>query len=393
MSCIRAMRYYCVLENFGEHMRAIVYISQETQPFDSEGLRELLEVAISANRESGVTGYLHYESGYFLQYIEGEVGPLHETIGRISRDKRHTIFYRAEEEETQERRFPDWYMGWEGRDSATEFGTAISELTRTLKPLEQLHKSEELERAFSLYRQIAYDHLLRELVALKSQNDEVTGLLSMAVHDLRTPVRSITSLLEMYIEDAGDKIDPEFLDVAEFMNVSLARMTGLVDGILEHFETDAQVKTELVDTGELVDEIAKATLNNERACEVVKVGDFPVFPANPLRLWRVLNCLITNGLKYNQSEKRRVEISVELDEPYWQFCVQDNGIGIHPKHQQRIFEIFQRLHNQSDYQGTGVGLATCRKLVEHWRGKIWIASNEGEGSRFYFTHPAHLGGH
>lgn len=353
-------------------------------------MRELLEAAISKNRGSGVTGYLHYESGYFLQYIEGETAALRDTMERIAQDSRHTIFYRAEEEATPERRFPDWYMQWEDRDNTTEFGTAISELTRTLKPFERLYKNEELQRAFGMYKQIAFDHLLRGLATLKSENDEITNILSMAVHDLRTPVRTISGLIEMYIEDAGDKIDPEFVDVAKFVNVSLNRMNGLVDGILEHFDADAQIKTELVNTGQLVDEIATAMQAADHRCEVVKVGEFPAIQANPLRVWRVLNCLITNGLKYNQSQTPRVEISVEQEAPYWQFCVHDNGIGIHPKHQQRIFEIFQRLHAQSAYPGTGVGLATCRKLIEQWHGKIWVASNEGEGSRFYFTYPVRV---
>ena len=369
-------------------MRAIVYISQETQPFTSQDLKELLEVAISRNRENGVTGYLHYESGDFMQYIEGDTTSLYETMDRISADNRHMIFYRAEDEDVQNRRFPDWYMLWKDRDDATDLGTAISELTRTLKPFDRLYSHEELERAFSIYKQIAYDHVLRGIAALKSENDALASILSMAVHDLRTPVRTVSSLVEMYVEDAGEDIDPRFLETADFIQVSLNRMNGLVDGILEHFETDAQIATELVDTGSLVDEIAAALRATDSRYQTTKAGDFPTIHANALRVWRVLNCLITNGLKYNQSETPSVEVSVEQDEPYWQFCVRDNGIGIHPKHQQRIFEIFQRLHRQSDYPGTGVGLATCRKLVEEWHGRIWVASEEGEGSRFYFTYPA-----
>lgn len=308
-------------------------------------------------------------------------------MDRISRDKRHTIFYRAEETVTETRRFPDWFMYWEDRDDVAEIGTAISELTRTLKPFERLYKNEELERAFSMYRQIAYDHLLRGLVAVKSENDELTSLLSMAVHDLRAPVRSISGLLKLYIADAGDKIDPEFLEISKFLDGSLARMSGLVDGILEHFEASAQIKTEAVNTGEIIDEIANALKTGELHCEIVKIGEFPTIQANSLKVWRVLNCLISNGLKYNQSEIPRVEISVEQDELEWQFCIRDNGIGIHPKHQQRVFEIFQRLHTHTAYPGTGVGLATCRKLVEQWHGKIWVASNESNGSQFYFTYP------
>lgn len=368
-------------------MRAIVYISQETQPFTPQDLTELLEVAISKNRENNVTGYLHYESGYFMQYIEGNATSLDETIDRIFADKRHVIFYRAEDEEVQQRRFPDWYMHWEDRSEANDLGTTISELTLTLKPFGQLQTHEELERAFSMYKQIAYDHSLRGMAAMKSENDEIAKLFSMAAHDLRTPVRSISTLVEMYINDTGRKIDPDFLETAEFIKVLLNRMNGLVDGILAHFEANASNVIELVDTGALVDEVTAALVTKNSRHQIDKVGDFPTIRANALQFWRVLNCLITNGLKYNQSEAPRVEVSVKREKSYWQFCVCDNGIGIHPKYQQQIFEIFQRLHHQSKYAGTGIGLATCHKLVEEWHGRIWVASEEGKGSRFYFTYP------
>ena len=371
-------------------MRAIVYISQETQPFSSQDLRDLLQSAISKNRENGVTGYLHYETGYFMQYIEGEVDALYETMERVALDNRHTIFYRAEDEDLQERRFPDWYMRWEDRDDATDLGTAISELTRTLKPFERLYTNDELDRAFAMYKQIAYDHVLRGIAALKGENDELSSILSMAVHDLQSPVMTISKLIEMYIAEAGDDLDPEFGEFSKFINMSLSRMIGLVDGILEHFETDAQIKLELVDTGALIDEVRDNLRMIDKRHEIVRTGQFPQIHANPLRMWRVLNCLITNGLKYNQSETPRVEISVEQDDQDWQFCVQDNGIGIHPKYQQKVFEIFQRLHSQTTYPGTGVGLATCRKLVEDWNGKIWVSSQEGAGAAFYFTHPIRM---
>lgn len=369
-------------------MRAIVYISQETQPFNSEDLRSLLEAAISANRRQNVTGYLHYHSGNFLQYIEGETAALYETMDHIARDNRHKIFYRAEDELLEKRRFPEWYMGCEDRDGSTIFETAISGLTRELRPFERLSTNEKLERTFSLYKQIAYDHTLRGLAALKSENDDLSNTLSMAVHDLRGPVRTISYLSEMYVEDAGDKIDPEYLDMSQYIHSSLDRMHSLVDGILDHFNTDTQIGTEWVDTGAVVDEIASTIQIADKGGNLVKVGEFPTLQLNSLAIWRVLNCLVTNALKYNQSKSPRVEISVEKEELNWQFCVKDNGIGIDPKYQRRIFEIFQRLHTQSAYPGAGVGLATCRKLVKEWNGNIWVSSREGEGSRFYFTCPA-----
>jgi len=368
-------------------MRSIVYISQETQTFTTQDLGHLLKNAVVANRKNGITGYLHYEGGYFIQCIEGEPDPLYETMARISKDTRHAVFYKSEEHHPSGRRFPDWFMGWRDKARSEEIGSAISDLTRTLEPFERLISKEEHQQIISIYKQISYDHVLRGLTELKNENNELAGILSMAVHDLRSPTRAIARLLEMYIEDRGDALDSDFEDTARYMKAALNQMEGLVDGILHHFDADTHGVMETVDVVKIIDEIRAAIeLQNSKGA-VVQDGALPTLPANSLKVWRVLNCLIRNGLKYNRSAQPMVEVSAERDDGYWVFCVRDNGIGISPKFQDRIFKMFTRLHTQSAYPGSGVGLATCRKLVEQWHGRIWVSSDEGEGARFYFTHP------
>ncbi|MEO1492765.1 MAG: ATP-binding protein [Pseudomonadota bacterium] len=366
-------------------LRAIMYISQEQHPFSTDDLRDLLHLAIDRNRENSITGHLHYESGYFMQYIEGEHRPVLETYRRIENDPRHAILHRVDID-IGSRRFPEWYMQWdEPSDLATD-AAAVADLARTLKPFERVFDRDELDRVFTIYSRIAYDHLLRGFVAAKSESTELANIMSMAVHDLRAPVRSISALLDMYLADAGDKIGPEFVVIEKYIRSSLTRMEFLVDGILDHFEGEHQNRAEWVDIGPLIDEVTLTLKHTGRIGEVV-YGALPRIRENPQRLWRVLSCLIMNGLKYNKAACPRVEISAERDDDVWRFCVQDNGIGIAPKYHERIFNMFTRLHDEGDYEGSGIGLATCRKLVEGWDGRIWVSSQVGTGSQFFFTVP------
>lgn len=103
-----------------------------------------------------------------------------------------------------------------------------------------------------------------------------------------------------------------------------------------------------------------------------------------IQLWQNL---ISNAIKFNRSPQPIVEITVESLEEEWRFCVADNGIGIAPEFHERIFIIFQRLHSDTEFEGTGVGLAICRKIVTRHGGKIWVESEEGKGAKFYFTLP------
>lgn len=367
-------------------MQTFVYISEATKDFSKDDLGKLLEVASSLNGRNGITGYLHHEGGYFLQYIEGAPEALAETIDRIERDPRHKIFYRAAEKNLEKRRFPDWYMKWLDRNEPEEATSAIAALCASLEPLETLETSDALERAFSFYKQIVYDHVLRGMAELKSTNSELSDMMAMSVHDLQSPVRTISMLIDAYVED--NETSEEFIDLTEHVNKKLSRVEGIVESILHHFRSVADDGFESVDVASVISEIAQSIRLSEPNCEIVTLDELPVITAKPLQVWRVFNCLIENGVKYNRSETPKVEISAELDGQHWRFCVRDNGIGIDAKYQQKVFEIFKRLHRETEYPGTGVGLATCRKLVEGWKGRIWVSSGTGQGSSFYFTHPA-----
>jgi two-component system, chemotaxis family, sensor kinase Cph1 len=118
-----------------------------------------------------------------------------------------------------------------------------------------------------------------------------------------------------------------------------------------------------------------------------KIGHLPTIRADETSMIQLFQNLISNALKYHSGDKPRIEIDAAKNGNEWLFSVQDNGIGIAPEKVKAIFEPFQRLHSKSDYPGTGIGLAICKRIVEQHRGKIWAESQPGKGSTFFFTIP------
>ena len=126
-------------------------------------------------------------------------------------------------------------------------------------------------------------------------------------------------------------------------------------------------------------------LLEERQGEII-FDTLPVLRGNKTQLFQLFQNLINNGMKYqNPDTIPKVRVNVEDKTTHWQFCVQDNGIGMEERHLGRIFDVFQRLHRKSQFAGTGVGLSICKKVVERHGGKIWVTSQKGTGSTFYFT--------
>jgi light-regulated signal transduction histidine kinase (bacteriophytochrome) len=133
--------------------------------------------------------------------------------------------------------------------------------------------------------------------------------------------------------------------------------------------------------------LANLRIPLEQSDAVVTHDLLPEVIADPIQLSQLLQNLINNAIKFRSEEIPLIHISAERNEKEWVFSVSDNGIGIPAEYSERIFEIFQRLHNKKEYPGTGIGLATCKKIVERHGGRIWVKSEPGKGSTFYFTIP------
>lgn len=368
-------------------MKSYLYISQEQQPFDKQDLHHLVNGAARQNENNGITGCLHYTEGFFLQYIEGPEEPIADTISRIKADTRHKIFYSASNDQLETRIFPGWSMHWEDGGEITDARGAIVTLKDTLGPFKQVSQTVEMDQTFSLYSRIAYDHLLQSLAQVKKDNTDLAATLAMSVHDLRAPVRAIMFLTELIESDMDTNNVQSAQEAVGFIRHSAARMEMIIDDLLAHFRDGDDDIKETVVAGDLVSEAFDALKLQYPNATLEIVGRLPNLQVSPVGFWRLVNCLIENGLKYNRSDRPTIRISAQPDDEVWRFSIADNGIGIDPQHLSKIFEMFKRLHGRSEYPGTGIGLATCRKIVEGWGGRIWAESQEGSGSTFLFTCP------
>ena len=166
-------------------------------------------------------------------------------------------------------------------------------------------------------------------------------------------------------------------------------MKTLIDELLAYSRVDAEHDEQQV---ALCDEALERAISNLKALidnsgASVAYGDLPIVSGSTAQLAEVFQNLIGNGIKYHGTDPPRVHVSAVQQGPEWLISVRDNGIGIPPEHHARIFQMFERLHGRAEYEGTGIGLALCERIVERHGGRIWVESEPGKGSTFRFTLP------
>jgi len=225
---------------------------------------------------------------------------------------------------------------------------------------------------------------------LEQKNNEMEQFAYVASHDLQEPLRMITSFLANLESRYTTVLDDRGKQYIQFAVDGAQRMRQLILDLLEFSRVGLQEenKTE-VNLNELVTGIELLFHKQlEEKNGVLVRGELPVLYHYKTPITQLLQNLVSNALKYSKEGRPpRIEVKAGEDGESWQFSVTDNGIGIKPEYFDRIFIIFQRLHNKSEYSGTGIGLAVCKKLIETLRGKIWVSSEVGKGSTFYFTIP------
>lgn len=232
--------------------------------------------------------------------------------------------------------------------------------------------------------------LQRHAKQLATSNEELERFAYIASHDLQEPLRMVTSFLTQLHKKYGNTLDEKGKKYIDFAVDGAKRMRQIILDLLEYSRAGRTMETvEYVDIRELIYEvqILHRKKIEENQAEIVFDNLPKVFGySSPLR--QVFQNLISNALKYSRQDIPPViEISACQTEHSWQFSVKDNGIGIKPEYFDKIFIIFQRLHGKDEYSGTGIGLAVCKKIIESMGGKIWLSSEEGQGTTFYFTLP------
>ena len=233
----------------------------------------------------------------------------------------------------------------------------------------------------------------RQTEALRRSNEELERFAHIASHDLRTPLRNVVSFVDLIERRLRGNLDPDVRDYARFAKDYALTMNRIIDDVLAYSKIgrngdDVPTQASL-NMAELVRRVAQALEEPIRLCggSVEARLPLPAVRAEETQIIQLLQNLVENGLKYNQSEAPRVEVGFVGSLPEPAFFVRDNGIGIEPQYAQKVFEMFTRLHTIDQYPGTGLGLAICKKIVEQHGGRIWLESEQGRGSTMFFTLP------
>lgn len=227
---------------------------------------------------------------------------------------------------------------------------------------------------------------------LSNANEELNVFASLASHDMREPLRMISSFMSLLDKKYSNLLDEKGKQYIYFAKDGASRLTVLINDLLEYSKVgfDQQLIEE-INTGELLDEVLKLkeTLIRENDA-ILKIGELPDIRGIRIPLKMVFQNLIGNALKYkNLDSQPIITISGKALKDFWEFSVEDNGIGIEAEYLESIFTILKRLNPKDKYPGTGMGLATCRKIVNQHGGKIWAESTPGVGSKFLFLIKKH----
>jgi light-regulated signal transduction histidine kinase (bacteriophytochrome) len=199
----------------------------------------------------------------------------------------------------------------------------------------------------------------------------------------------ITSYLQLLQRKYQGKLDDKADKYIHFAVGGASRMQSLINDLLEFSRVTTIVsEPELINCEFLLNQVlSNLSLILKENDATISHDHLPEVMADSTQIGQVFQNLIINGIKFHGEETPKIHISAEKKENYWVFSVQDNGIGIDPQYSERIFEIFKRLNSRDRYPGTGVGLAICKKIIERQGGCIWVESELGKGSTFYFTLP------
>ena len=243
-------------------------------------------------------------------------------------------------------------------------------------------------------RKEAVEQVRRLNEELTRSNQELEQFAYVASHDLQEPLRMVSSFTQLLAQRYGDKLDQDAREFIGYAVDGANRMQRLIQDLLSY--SRITTRGQLFSPVDAHDALGEAIINLQSAIResgaLVTNEDLPRVLGDRTQIVQVFQNLIGNGIKFRKpGEPPRVHLRAERDAAgagFWAFSVADNGIGIAPRHFERLFVIFQRLHGKKEYPGTGIGLALCKRIVERHGGRIWLESEEGKGSIFSFTLPS-----
>ncbi len=236
-------------------------------------------------------------------------------------------------------------------------------------------------------------HLHEEMIqrekvekSLRESNRTLQQFTYVASHDMKEPLRTIGSFSKLLERRVVDKLDEREREYLDFITNGVNRMSILVDDLLEYAPLSNPVTFEQVDLNNTLELIKHSLINLlERKNGVIEIAQLPSLSANKSQLSQLFQNLISNGIKFNNKANPQIRITCQEQETDYLFSVADNGIGIPKAYQEKIWDLFQRLNNREEFEGSGIGLAIAQKVVTNHQGRIWVESKENEGTTFHFT--------
>ncbi len=236
-------------------------------------------------------------------------------------------------------------------------------------------------------RRRAEEKLKERSHELARTNEELRQFASVASHDLQEPLRMVAGYTQLLARRYDGQLDEEADRFIRYTVDGVTRMQSLISDLLSYSRIQTHGRD--FEPVEALESLEWALTNLEcgiqEADAVLTQDELPIIRADPSQLGQLFQNLIGNSIKFRGEARPRIHIGAERGSDEWVFSVRDNGIGLDPQYGSRIFEIFQRLHPQDEYDGTGIGLAICKRIVERHSGRIWVESIPGHGSTFYFT--------
>lgn len=240
---------------------------------------------------------------------------------------------------------------------------------------------------------VSQERLKKNVVALTRSNHDLEQFAYVASHDMQEPLRAITTYLSIFEDRYGQMLDSKAnLFITRSIDAA-TRMKNLIEALLAYSQLDGAGATVETVHCALVWNQALANLDASitESQALISTDPLPVISGNPEQLTHLFQNLLGNALKFRSDRRPEIHLAVEKrgrgPATEWLFSLRDNGIGMKQEHWQRIFLIFKRLHDRTEYSGTGIGLAICKKIIERHGGRIWVESEPDRGSTFFFTLP------
>src|SRR3984893_3174304 len=239
-------------------------------------------------------------------------------------------------------------------------------------------------------RKKSEEHLAQTVGELKRSNDELQQFAYVSSHDLQEPLRMVASYTQLLAKRYKGRLDSDADEFIAFAVDGCNRMQGLIQDLLAYSRAGTNGKSLCEVSGEdaLIGALTNLRITIEQSGAFVSHDSLPAIRTDDTQLTQVFQNLVGNAIKYRSAEVPRVHVSAKKNGGNeWIFSVRDNGLGIAPQYFERIFILFQRLHGRNEFEGTGIGLAICKKVLERLGGRIWVESQPQKGSTFYFALP------